>query len=146
MKPSRREEKVCEYCGDRFEGRAIAKFCSTSCRTSARNEQLRTTTTCIRCGTKFVHEQSVRRKYCSRECFKADRADGNVKMATNTLVMDGRNNIVVSESDHLIALVGLHDLVVVHGEDATLICPRGYEERIKELTDLRRREFGDRFE
>jgi mannose-1-phosphate guanylyltransferase len=71
---------------------------------------------------------------------------GNVKIAPHTLVVDGRNNILVSESDHLIAIMGLDDLIVVHSADATLICPRGHEQKIKELTELRQKEFGERFE
>ncbi|GAG41019.1 unnamed protein product, partial [marine sediment metagenome] len=71
---------------------------------------------------------------------------GNVKIAPHTLVVDGKNNILVSESDHLIAIMGLDDLIVVHSADATLICPRGHEQKIKELTELRQKEFGERFE
>ena len=72
--------------------------------------------------------------------------DGNVRIAPHSLVIDGKDNIVVSESDHLIAVMGVHDMIVVHDRDATLICPRDYEQKIKELTDLRRGQFGDRFE
>ncbi|MFQ5805482.1 MAG: mannose-1-phosphate guanylyltransferase [Phycisphaerae bacterium] len=71
---------------------------------------------------------------------------GNVTIAPYSLIVDGKNNIVVSESDHLIAVVGLDDLVVVHGEDATLICRREHEQQIKELTALRQKQFGERFE
>jgi hypothetical protein len=34
----------------------------------------------------------------------------------------------------------------VHSEDATLICPRGQEQRIRELATLRQKQFGERFE
>jgi len=70
----------------------------------------------------------------------------NVTIAPYSLIVDGKNNIVVSESDHLIALLGLDDLVVIHSEDATLICRRDQEQKIKELTELRQKRFGDRFE
>ena len=73
-------------------------------------------------------------------------AQGNLRIAAQTLIVDGQRNIVVSESDHLVAIMGLDDLVVVHGQDATLICRREHEQKIKELTELRRREFGERFE
>jgi mannose-1-phosphate guanylyltransferase len=73
-------------------------------------------------------------------------AQGNTCIAPQSLIVDGRGNIVVSESDHLVAIMGLNDLVVVHGRDATLICPREHEQKIKELTELRRKEFGERFE
>ena len=71
---------------------------------------------------------------------------GNLTIAPRTLVLAGENNILVSESDHLIAIMGLDDLIVVHSADATLICPRGHEQKIKELTELRQEEFGERFE
>lgn len=77
---------------------------------------------------------------------RAPDAAGNVTIAPRTLVADGRGNIVVSESGHLIALLGLDNLVVVHSEDATLICPREHEQQIKELTELRQKHFGEQFE
>jgi mannose-1-phosphate guanylyltransferase len=71
---------------------------------------------------------------------------GNVTIAPYSLVVGGQNNIVVSESEHLIAVMGLDDLVIVHSADATLICRRDHEQKIKELTALRREKFGERFE
>jgi mannose-1-phosphate guanylyltransferase len=71
---------------------------------------------------------------------------GNVTIAPHTVIVDGKDNIVVSESDHLIAVMGLDDLIIVHSDDATLICPRGHEQQIRKLTELRQRQFGDRFE
>ncbi len=76
---------------------------------------------------------------------KPDR-EGNVEAAPCALVVDGRNNIVVSQSDRLIVLAGLSDVIVVQGDDATLICPRDYEQRIKHLAEARQQRFGDRFE
>jgi len=73
-------------------------------------------------------------------------ADGNTHIAPQSLTVDGRNNLLVSESEHLIAVMGVDDLIVVHGEDATLICRREHEQKIKELTVLRREKFGERFE
>ena len=73
-------------------------------------------------------------------------SQGNIRLAPQSLIVDGGGNIIVSESDHLVAIMGLDDLVVVHGQDATLICRREHEQRIKELAELRRKEFGERFE
>ena len=42
--------------------------------------------------------------------------------------------------------MGLDDLVIIHGQDATLICPREQEQSVRELTELRQKQFGDRFE
>jgi mannose-1-phosphate guanylyltransferase len=60
-------------------------------------------------------------------------SEGNVRGLPQSVVLQGRNNILIGEDRHLIALVGVDDLVVVHSPDATLICRRGDEQRIKEL-------------
>ena len=46
--------------------------------------------------------------------------------------MEAQNNIVVSE-DRLTALIGVRGLVVVHSENATLICPKERSEEVKKL-------------
>lgn len=58
---------------------------------------------------------------------------GNTVAARRARLVDSAGNIVVSEDEHLIALVGVKDLVVVHSGDATLICRREDAERIKDL-------------
>ena len=73
-------------------------------------------------------------------------AAGNVRLAPRALILEGAGNIVVSESEHLIALLGVQDLVVVHSDDATLVCPRDQEQRVRELAARRREQFGERFE
>ncbi|MDQ8203328.1 sugar phosphate nucleotidyltransferase [Pelagicoccus sp. SDUM812003] len=42
-------------------------------------------------------------------------------------------NIVVTDKDHLVALIGVEDLIVVHVKDATLICSKDKAQKIKEL-------------
>ena len=50
------------------------------------------------------------------------------------VVVDGSGNIVFSDDpDHLVALVGLRDSVVVHTADVTMVCPVGDAERVKQL-------------
>ena len=46
--------------------------------------------------------------------------------------MEAQNNIVVSE-DRLTALIGVRGLVVIHSENATLICPKERSEEVKKL-------------
>ncbi|MCK4341519.1 MAG: mannose-1-phosphate guanylyltransferase [Phycisphaerae bacterium] len=72
--------------------------------------------------------------------------EGNVTIAPQALVVDTQNNILVTESDHLLVALGVSDLVVVHSDDATLVCRRDQVERIKDLAKLREARFGDRFE
>lgn len=73
-------------------------------------------------------------------------AAGNVMLAPRVLLADAQENIVISERDHLLTLLGVEGLVVVHSGDATLICRREDVERIRELADLRRAKFGEQYE
>lgn len=59
-------------------------------------------------------------------------AAGNVSRG-RALVEQGRNNIVISEGEHLVAVVGADDLIVVHTPDATLVCPKSRAQDIKLL-------------
>lgn len=60
-------------------------------------------------------------------------AEGNTIAAPRSVTLDSRSNIVVSESDHLIATLGVEDLVIVHSPDATLICHKDKLDGIKDL-------------
>lgn len=79
------------------------------------------------------------------EHHEADSAN-NVHLAPNALVMDGANNILASEGDHLLVVLGADDLIVVHSPDATLICRKGQEGKMKQLGERRRQRFGARYE
>lgn len=71
---------------------------------------------------------------------------GNVIVAHDHLEIDAENNIIVSEPGRLIVLMGVRDLVVVQTGDATLVCHRDQEQRLKDLVDQRQARFGERFE
>ncbi len=71
---------------------------------------------------------------------------GNVAIAPKSLVVDGANNIIVTESDHLVAALGVKDIVIVHSEDATLVCHRNDVEKIKALAEHRKQHFGEQYE
>lgn len=53
-----------------------------------------------------------------------------------SLVHECRNNIIVSDSKHLVGALGVNDMIIVHTADATLICPKHKSERIKELLKM----------
>lgn len=57
---------------------------------------------------------------------------GNV-VRGRALVEQGRDNIVISDEEHLVAVVGADDLIVVHTPDATLVCPKNRAQDIKLL-------------
>jgi mannose-1-phosphate guanylyltransferase len=59
-------------------------------------------------------------------------AAGNV-VRGGGLVEAGNGNLVVSTPDHLVAVMGVDDLIVVHTADATLVCPKSHAQRVKDL-------------
>tara|TARA_B100000900_G_C20593108_1_gene722327 strand:- start:280 stop:1353 length:1074 start_codon:yes stop_codon:yes gene_type:complete len=60
--------------------------------------------------------------------------DSNNNVATGEAVFeDCRGNIVVGEKGHLVALIGVDDLIVVNTEDATLVCKKDDAQKIKNL-------------
>jgi mannose-1-phosphate guanylyltransferase len=63
--------------------------------------------------------------------FEKDKR-GNVANCTITTV-DSSNNIVFEENGTTVALLGVHDLIVVRTPDAVLVCHRHEAERIKDL-------------
>ncbi|MCK6483300.1 MAG: mannose-1-phosphate guanylyltransferase [Phycisphaerae bacterium] len=75
---------------------------------------------------------------------RADAAD-NVVTAANVVMLDAHNCTIVGEDDHLIAAVGVNDLVIVRSPDATLICHRTEAERIKELLAVVQQRSGERY-
>lgn len=63
--------------------------------------------------------------------FPADSA-GNVSKGPAKF-QSCSNNIVVTDPGHLVALIGVEDLIVVRTEDATLVCRRDQAQQIKDL-------------
>jgi len=63
--------------------------------------------------------------------FEKDKQGNAANRAITTL--DSSNNIVFEEDGTSIALLGVHDLIVVRTPDALLICHRHEAERIKDL-------------
>jgi mannose-1-phosphate guanylyltransferase len=63
--------------------------------------------------------------------------NGNVVVAGTSELLDCRNSIIVTEDKrHLIAAIGLQDVVVAHTPDATLVCHVSQTERLKALLEL----------
>ena len=70
----------------------------------------------------------------------------NVVVAGQSELLDCRNSIVVTEDKgHLLACIGLDNMVVAHSPDATLVCPIGQTQRLKELVELIRQHGGGKF-
>lgn len=60
----------------------------------------------------------------------AKDGQGNVVRGRG-VVEKGSGNIVYAGKDHLVAVIGADDMVVVHTKDATLVCPKGCAQDIK---------------
>ena len=62
--------------------------------------------------------------------------DNNIIVSGYSELMDSRNNIVATEEkDHLLALIGVENMIVAHSKDATLVCPINQAHRLKDLLE-----------
>ncbi len=74
-------------------------------------------------------------------------ANDNAEQCPASMLIDSDDNIVISEvPGHLLALVGVSDMIVVHTPDATLVCPKSEAERIKELVARVKEKFGGKYQ
>ena len=72
--------------------------------------------------------------------------DQNIVVASTSELLDCKNSIIVTEDEgHLIAAIGLENMVVAHSPDATLVCPVNQAQRLKELLELIKQNAGERF-
>jgi mannose-1-phosphate guanylyltransferase len=75
------------------------------------------------------------------------QADGSGNAVRGlTVSVDSAGNIVFSDDpDHLVALVGVRDSVVVHTADVTMVCPVADAERVKQLLAAVEERHGPRY-
>jgi len=108
-----------------------------------------------------VMEHAKKVFMCELDCYWVDvgsfaalaetlgTSDDYQNVATGNTVchwLDSSGNIAISDSDnHLIAGIGLENLIIVHTDDATLICRRGDTDAIKELLENLEAKQLDRF-
>lgn len=79
------------------------------------------------------------------EIHRAD-TDGNVSAAAKSALLDCRNVLAVSnDPDHVVSVIGCEDIIVVHTEDATLVCTKNQAEKIKNMRQLVADQFGNGF-
>lgn len=72
--------------------------------------------------------------------------NGNALAAEKHLLSETSNCLLAAnDPDHLIAMIGCRDLIVIHTKNTTLICPADKAEHIKELYNLAEKQFGDRY-
>lgn len=61
--------------------------------------------------------------------------NGNVRKGKN-LDLNVKNSILVSEGEHLIGAIGLENVIIVHTEDATLVCNKEDDQKVKKLLKM----------
>jgi len=71
--------------------------------------------------------------------------DGNVVEGASVLVSSEGNIVVSDDPSHLVATVGVSDMIVVHTRDVTMVCPRAEAQRVKELVARVEASHGARF-
>src|SRR4051812_30138765 len=80
------------------------------------------------------------------ETLAMDEHDNAVDCNT-CFFLDSDGNIVIStDPEHLISTIGLSDMIIVHTKDATLVCPKGEAQRVKELVGKVKEKFGNRYQ
>jgi mannose-1-phosphate guanylyltransferase len=72
---------------------------------------------------------------------------GNSLTECESELLACENNIIVStaKSGHLIAGIGLEDMIIAHTDDATFVCPKNQAVRIKELIEQIERNKGGKY-
>jgi len=61
--------------------------------------------------------------------------NGNVCFS-DEILLDSDNNLIYTEGDKAVALIGVSDIVVIDQKDALLICKRDHSPRVKEVVDI----------
>ncbi|MBN2138602.1 MAG: mannose-1-phosphate guanylyltransferase [Sedimentisphaerales bacterium] len=79
------------------------------------------------------------------EIITADK-NGNTVVAGASELLGCRDNIIVTEDKgHMIAAIGLENVIIAHSPDATLVCRADQADRLKELLELVAKHGGDEF-
>ena len=68
---------------------------------------------------------------------------GNIVIGPH-LGADTKNSIIIGKKGHLIGTTGLKDVIVIHTDDATLVCRKDKSELVKDLVNKIEREKGFR--
>ncbi len=80
----------------------------------------------------------------AKTCRRDERQ--NALAAGEHVLIDSANCLAASsDPDHLIALVGCENLLVIHTPDATLVCPADQAEQIKELYKQIESRYGQKY-
>jgi len=79
------------------------------------------------------------------DIIKSDK-NNNIVVAGQSELLDCKNSIIVTEDKgHLIAAIGLENMVVAHSPDATFVCHIDQTQRLKDLLELVKKHAGEKF-
>jgi mannose-1-phosphate guanylyltransferase len=71
---------------------------------------------------------------------------GNALAGGTPVVLESSGTLVASsDPEHLVAVVGCRDLIVVHTPEATLVCARDSAEDVKKLHAIIAERFGEKY-
>lgn len=71
--------------------------------------------------------------------------DGNVTQRCQVLAYNSHGNIFAVNDDKLIVVDGLTDYIVADAGDVLLICPKDHEQKIKQMVNDAKVNFGDKY-
>jgi mannose-1-phosphate guanylyltransferase len=72
-------------------------------------------------------------------------SQGNAILAARAAMLDSNANVIYSDDDHLVAVVGMDNCIVVHTADATLVCNKSDSQRLRELVDWVGKHYGSEY-
>lgn len=80
------------------------------------------------------------------ETLDIDDHDNAVDCKT-CLFVDSADNIIVSQDpEHLVATIGVSDMIIVHTPQITLICPKSEAQRVKDLVGKAKDKYGEKYQ
>ena len=65
-----------------------------------------------------------------------EQDDANNQVAGKTIALDTQNCTLIADEDHVVATIGLKDMVVVHTRDATLVVPKERAQEVRQIVAL----------
>jgi len=78
--------------------------------------------------------------------FISSDKNNNLVVAAQSELLDCKDSIVITEDEgHLIAGIGLKNIIIAHSSDATLVCPLDQTAKLKELLELIEKHTGEKF-
>src|SRR5262249_39702390 len=62
------------------------------------------------------------------------------------IFIDSDNKIIVSEDpNHLVATMGVSDMIIVHAKDITMVCPKSESQRVKDLVAKVKERYAEKY-